>query len=128
MSTVTLPDDVSPSGNKRSKTDDERVVINREDEADNDYPGDPEKSPESGLPEENQEVEEEEEEEIDLCDDDSEYDFEMPSDVEDDSTVIVTPVDRIQTHDPDSDKKPKASGFDKLALAKKRYIFEKSYT
>jgi len=131
MSTLT-PENMSTSpSNKRPKPSDESGLespekITRSDADAGKLPSDPEKSPESGVPEENQEEEEEvDDDEIDLTegDDGSEYDFEMPSDVEEESSkpVMPTPMDRIKAHDPTSEKKPNSAyGFDKLCLAKKR--------
>ena len=98
-----------PSSNKRPKTEKEEEVESN-----------PEKSPaslESGVPGEDSKTDDEEEDDDDV----SEYDFEMPSDLdEEEDEVAPTPMERIKSHDPSSQAKPSVSGFDKLCMAKKR--------
>ena len=52
----------------------------------------------------------------------SEYDFEMPSDIDEEDEVEPIPLERIKSFDAEkASDKPSVSGFDKLAMAKKRY-------
>ena len=53
----------------------------------------------------------------------SEYDFEMPSDIDEEDEVEPIPLERIKSFDAEkASDKPSVSGFDKLAMAKKRYF------
>lgn len=107
----------SPSSNKRPKTE--------KDGAPPAGTSDPDKSPqslESGVPGEDGKSDEE----LENADYEtgSEYDFEMPSDFEEEEEMVApTPMERIKSYDASNQTKPSVSGFDKLCMAKKRFDF-----
>ena len=69
-------------------------------------------------------LEDDEDDDDEMYDDGgSDYDFEMPSDIDQEDEIEPIPLERIKSFDAEkASDKPSVSGFDKLAMAKKRYF------